>query len=290
VGLERWLRRRLTRRWPGALLPARVFGRWQFELRHGHPPDLDHPRTFSEKLLWLRLQPADPAQQALVDKLAVRAFVEARCPGILNELYRVYARVDEIDPAALPESFVLRPTHSSGANVICPDRRRLDWPAAARRLRRDLSRDYYWQSRESVYRGLPRRILCERFLGDPREAPPDYKLFCFDGVPRLIQVDVGRFRDHRRALVDVEWRLLPVRYCYDPPARGPARPERLEEMLSCAARLAAGMPFVRVDLYEVEGRIVFGELTFLPEAGLGAFTPASFDRELGELLQLPATP
>lgn len=282
----RWLKKRLTARRPGYLLPDALFVRWQYEVRMGKPLRLDPPTTFSEKIVWLKLNWQDPRGAQLADKLAVRGFVEERCgPRILNEIYRVYDSVDAIDPVALPDSFALRPTHSSGNNVICPDRSGLDWPAARATLRRAMSRNFYWVCREPVYRQIPRRIICERFLG---HNVADYKFFCFGGQPRFVQVDTDRFIGHRRAFFELDWNLLPFRIDYPHPREPVPAPARLSEMIAHAARLSAGFPFVRVDLYDVDDRVVFGELTFFPDGGLCRFAPDSADREVGELLTLPA--
>jgi hypothetical protein len=287
-GPARWLKGWLLRTWRGRLLSDRTFIRWQYERRLGGKLDLDAPATFQEKVQWLKLQALGPAGRVIADKLAVRGYVEQRCgPGLLNELYRVYDRVEDIDLRTLPTTFVLRPTHSSGSNVICHDKAALDWAAASARLRRDLARDYFWVSREPGYRGLPRRILCERFLGRPGETLPDYKIFCFDGVPRLVQVDVDRHRDHRRALFDLDWHLLPFKVTHELPDQPVPRPACLDEMLAHAARLSQGFALLRVDLYDADGKVVFGELTAYPEAGLGVYMPPSADRELGTYLHLP---
>jgi hypothetical protein len=275
--------RRLSR-----LLPARTCVGWQHELRHGERLDLAAPETFTQKLCWLRLQEPGPLARACAHKLLVRRHVEARCPGILNELLGVYRRVEEIDLASLPRAFVLKPAHRSGMNVLCPDQARLDWPSAQARLRKALARDYYWPTREPVYRGLPRLIVCERFLGEPGAELPDYKIFCFHGEPRLVQVDTCRFVDHRRELYDLEWRPLRCYIEHPLPDRPAPHPSRLAELLDCARRLAAGFPFVRVDLYQVDERVVFGELTFYPGAGHNRIFPAAADRALGALLHLPA--
>jgi hypothetical protein len=280
------LGRRLSR-----LLPVGACVRWQHELAHGAPPDLRRPASLNEKVAWLKLREPEPGARECSDKLLVRRHVEARCgPGILNELLGVYRRVEEIDPAALPKAFVLKPTHTSGSNVICPDRAALDWPAARARLRKALARDYYWVGREPAYRGLPRRIVCEAYLGEPGAELPDYKFFCFHGEPRLVQVDTGRFVDHRRELFDLDWCPLPFCLEHPLPDRPTPRPTRLAELVGCARRLAAGFRLVRVDLYQVGERVVFGELTFTPGGGRERFHPPSADREVGALLRLEEPP
>lgn len=284
-----WVKRHLTAD-PllGRLLPAEVRLRWRYQLRLGRTPDLRRPRTFNEKLNWLKLHWRDPRAPGCCDKLAVRAFVEARCgPEVLNELHGVYRTFDDIDLAALPDAFVLKATHGSGFNVLCPDKRALDVAAARARFRGWMRREFGRLDGEWPYLGLPRRIVCERWLGSAGAPPEDYKLFCFDGEPRLIEVHTKRGADHRMTMYDLDWRTVPVRLEHPPTDEPAPRPAALPELLRRGRELAAGFPFVRVDLYVVAGRVVFGELTFFPTAGLKVFGAPADDLWLGEFLRLP---
>jgi len=275
-------------RWLSSLLPDATQLRWRYEARLGRRLDLARPRTFNEKLQWLKLHWRDPRCPTCVDKLAVRGYVEERCgPGLLNTLHGVYLRPEDIDPEALPPAFVLRATHGSGFNVICLDRDRFDWERARADLRRFLRRDFGRLDREWPYAKVPRRILCERYLGREGRPPDDYKLFCFDGEPRFVEVHTGGGKDPRMVLHDTEWNPLGIGLEHPPPQGPVPRPMALKEMLGAAKNLSAGFPFVRVDLYEVEGRVVFGELTFFPTAGLKVFGDPADDLFLGELLCLP---
>jgi len=275
-------------RWLASLLPDEIQLKWRYEGRLGKRLDLAHPRTFNEKLQWLKLYWRDPRCPTCVDKLAVRAYVEERCgPGVLNALHGVYPTPEDIDLDALPRAFVLRATHGSGFNVICPDRSRLDWDKACTDLRRWLRHDFGRLDREWPYAHVPRQILCERYLGREGRPPDDYKLFCFDGEPRFVEVHTGRGTDPRMALHDLEWNSLEVALERPPPDRPAPRPHTLRQMLLRARQLAAGFPFVRVDLYQVEGRVVFGELTFFPTAGMKVFGDPADDLWMGEHLRLP---
>lgn len=291
-GAGAWVRRHLTAdRHLSRLLPDELQLRWRHELVLGRTPDLRRPRTFNEKLNWLKLHWRDPRAPGCCDKLAVRGFVEARCgPGVLNELLGVAASFDELDLAALPKAFALKATHGSGFNVLCPDKATFDAAAARARFRSWMRREFGRADREWPYYGLPRRIMCERWLGTAGAPPDDYKIFCFDGEPRFVEVHTGRGVDHRMTLFDLDWTPLPVRLEHPPSDPPVPRPAALPELVRRARQLAEGFPFARVDLYVVEGRIVFGELTFFPTAGLKVFGDPADDLWLGGFLRLPPGP
>ncbi len=260
-----------------------------FRARFGRSPDLDQPQTFNEKLLWLSLNYRLPLYSTLADKYEVRAYVRDRVgDAYLNTLLGVYERVEEIRWDALPDAFALKATHGSKWNVICPDRCKLDRKQAEYDLARWLRHNFYWYGREWIYRDLKPRIVAEAFLDDGGKPPPDFKIFCFDGEPRLIQVDADRFEEHTRNFFSPDWTLLPARMIYPPIPRPVPRPANLDDMVRVARALARGMPFVRVDLYDVGGRVVFGEMSFYPERGMGPFDDPLFNREVGSWIRLPA--
>ncbi len=291
-GAGRWVRRHLVvDRVLSRLVPDELQLRWRHELVLGRTPDLRRPRTFNEKINWLKLHWRDPRAPGCCDKLAVRGFVEARCgPEVLNELLGVHGAFDELDLAALPDAFVLKATHGSGFNVLCPDKASFDAAAARARFRGWMRQEFGRQDREWPYYGLPRRIVCERWLGTAGAPPEDYKLFCFDGEPRFVEVHSGRGDDHRQAMYDLDWKQLPLGLERPPPDRPAPRPAALPALVHRARALAAGFPFVRVDLYAVEGAVVFGELTFFPRAGLKRFADPADDLWLGGFLRLPPGP
>jgi hypothetical protein len=233
----------------------------------------------------------DERMRICADKYRVREYVTEKVgPEILNELYGVYKSVDDIDPDALPDSFALKVNHVSGGNVLCRDKSRLDWKAAKKLLNKYMRRDNYKACVEWSYKDIPRRIVAEKYLDENGKEPTDYKFHCFNGKPFYVGVHQDRFRDHQRNYYDLDWNVMPFT---NPRVKGleevAAKPPRLDEMVRIAEKLSAGFPFVRVDLYNIEGRILFGEMTFFPNGGWGSFIPASYDEYLGNRIQLPET-
>lgn len=267
-----------------------AFVRRRFREVLGRPPDLVAPKTFCEKITWLLLFFRPPGLAPLADKHEVRTYVGERIgTAHLVETYGLYSRTADIDWAALPPAFVLKATHGCKWNLLCPDKTRLDRRRAQEQMDRWLRRNFYWYGREWVYRDLAPRILAERFLQDVNgQPPPDFKFFCFDGVPRLVQVDVDRFRHHRRSFYLPDWIRLPATMTYPPIAEPVPPPARLAEMLHICQQLARGFPFVRVDLYDCPKRVVFGEMTFLPGRGIEPFDQAEYNRQIGDWIRLPA--
>lgn len=278
-----WLRDRL----PDALILARRFARI-----HGRPIDWNNPRTFGEKLFWLMRYQRDPLVTRLADKYEVRDYVAERVgPEILNDLYGVWDRVADIDFPALPEAFVLKVNWGWRAQVVCPRRSELDVPTTRSRLAEWMARSHYWIYREWPYKNIRPRVLCERLLVDPAgDGLVECNIWCFAGEPRFIRVYVNRATSDERHLLDVTWGRPSFTLNGPGPARLPARPSNLEEMLDCARRLSRGWPFVRVDLYAVAGRTVFSEMTWTPGAGMNRFEPAEYDRYWGDALPLPVRP
>jgi len=270
-------------------LPDEPYLRLQYLVQRGRWLHLDPPETWSEKIQWLNLHYREPLMALCADKFLVRDHVRDRGLGDnLVPLLGVYDRLEEIDYGDLPARFVLKATHGSGWNVFCRSRSVFDPRAANAQLARFLRSNYYHRARERIYKDIKPRIICEELLQDRSGASPtDYKFFCFHGEPKFIQVDYDRFTAHTRNFYDLAWRRIPcrLRYLNNPAADG-LRPERLLQMIVLAQRLASDFPFVRVDLYETDNGLFFGELTFLPSRGLGKFVPSRFDRLFGEHLDL----
>lgn len=282
--------RRRARGWLHDRLPdAVVLGR-RFAHLYGRPIDWRCPRTFSEKLFWLMRYQRDPRVTQLADKYAVRSYVAERVgPEILNDLYGVWERVSDIDFDALPEAFVLKVNWGWRAQVMCARKGDLDVADARRRLAAWMARSHYWVHREWSYKNIRPRLIAERLLVEPGGgAPAEYNIWCFGGEPRFIRVHVNRATDDERHLRDVTWAHPPFTVNGPGPARELPRPSNLDDMLSCARRLARGWPFVRVDLYAVAGRTVFSEMTWTPGAGLNRFDPERYDRHWGDALPLPS--
>lgn len=232
--------------------------------------------TFNDKVLYRKLVVRDARLKVACDKLATRASVVARLGD--DAVTRVLAVADSArDLAELRGPFVLKANHGSGMVILVDEDRTLtaDECATADQW---IGEDFARWSREWGYAGVRRALIAEERMASP--SPPDYKFFVFDGRARAVQVDEHRFSDHRRSIMSMQWGLLggcEVR----PPDSPPARPDQFDEMTRIAEELAQGYDFLRVDLYNVGGRVLVGELTAYPIAGTGVFSPRSLDRELG---------
>jgi hypothetical protein len=273
----------------GRRLDDEHYTRVQWFLKYKEALDLEHPATFSEKIQWLKLRGRDPRLPALVDKLAVRSFVAERIgEAVLNPLLFTGEELAEADLASLPERFFIKCTHGSAWNIAVTDKHTADWAAITARIRYWLSINYYELWREWVYADIPPRVMVEPLLEDP--APLgllDYKVLCFNGRARYVQVDIDRAGDHTRNIYDTAWNRIPCAIHYPMAGFDVPPPRNLDTMLELAEVLADGFAFMRVDLFNIDGRIVFGELTFYPGNGLIEFTPREYDRVFGDQLALP---
>lgn len=257
----------------------------------GYPLDLENPKTFSEKLQWLKVNYRDPIQTVMVDKHEAKNFIAQRVgEQYIIRTLAVWDSVEDIDFDALPNQFVLKCTHDSGGIVICKDKSSLDREAAKAKLSAFLQRDYSRIAREWPYKDVPRRIIAEEYLSElGSNEILDYKMYCFHGNPKLTVVCSDRFSKTgtRMNFYDIDWEPMGIHFGHYPPVSTEfTRPETYEEMLRLAAELSKGCPFLRVDFYEIKGRLYIGELTFFPGAGLEKFRPMTKDYELGEWLHL----
>ena len=266
--------------------------RRKFRRVFGRQPDLESPKTFNEKILWLNLNDRRPVKTVCADKYAVRDWVSERIGNqYLIPLVGVFEDARDIDLDSLPDGFAVKATHGSGWNLIVDNKRQLDWPAARHRLNGWLASSYYPYLREWQYRDIrPRLVIEELMLDDHGKIPADFKLLCLTGTQTqtiIVEVDLDRHTNHSRAMYDLDWNRLPFGLKYPTPDEEVPRPERLDEMVEIARRLSAGFPCVRVDLYSTPGGLRFGELTFTPDAGGGIFEPPEWDRKMGDLIELP---
>ena len=276
----------------GKLLSREEVVRRKFRKRLGRELEMDKPLRFNDKIQWLKLNWNDRLAALCSDKLEVREVIRTRIgEEYLNDLYHVYDEVGEINLDELPDKFVLKVTHGSGYNVICKDKSEMDWKREFRKLRRWLSTDYSLKNGEWVYGMNKPRIICEKYLEEAETGElRDYKFFCFSGEPKIMVVDYNRYRGHCRNLYDLEWNLIEgkinAKYPRDDSV-AIAKPEKLEEMIMLAGKLAKGFPHVRVDFYYLEERIVFGELTFFNGSGCSRIVPDELELQMGKWLVLP---
>ena len=230
----------------------------------------------------------------LVDKYEVKKYVEEKIGGeYVIPTINVYNTFDEIDFSALPTKFVLKCTHDSGGNVICKDKDLLDKNAAREKIGNSLRKNFYYLMREWPYKYVKPRVLAEVFIAEAgHEDLIDYKFFCFNGIPRYCQVITNRSTNEAIDFFDENWvhqdfvGLNPA--CKNNPmCKNMPRPKNYDTMLELAQSLALDFPFVRVDFYNVGGKIYFGEMTFFPAGGFGGFTPDEWNYKLGKMIMLP---
>lgn len=258
----------------------------------GYELDWNHPKTFNEKLQWLKLHDRNPLYTTLVDKYRVKQWVAER----IGEQYviptlAVYDSVDEICLDELPDQFVLKCNHDSGSVVICKDKANFDLDAAKQKLGAALKKNFYWEAREWPYKNVKRCVFAEELL-KARPAVnevPDYKWFCFDGEPTYCQVIQGRSEKETIDFFDTCWRhqdFVGLKPGVDNASAEPKRPIDLELQIKIARKLSEGIPFSRIDLYEMDENEYFGEITFYPLGGFGSFSPKYYGEVLGKMLNL----
>ena len=257
----------------------------------GYPLDLENPKTFSEKLQWLKVNYRNPIQTVMVDKHEAKRFIAERVGSqYIIPTLAVWDSVEDIDFDALPNQFVLKSTHDSGGIVICKDKSSLDFEAAKAKLRVSLKRDYSKIAREWAYQNVPRRIIAEEYISElGKDDLLDYKMYSFHGEPKLTVVCSNRFSKigTRMNFYDINWKPMGIHFGHYPPLPTEfPKPATYEEMKRLTAELSKDCPFLRVDFYEIKGRLFIGELTFFPGAGFEKFRPMSKDYELGEWLHL----
>ena len=269
----------------------RRFVEWQYRSVYGHFPNLVEPRTFDEKIQWYKLYYRKPAMTGLVDKYNVRQYVTQKNLGhILNELYGVYDRAEEINFETLSDAFVLKATHGSAMNIICKNKREPDLERCRKILKGWLGQNYYDVGREWVYKDIKPRIICEKYLeNEEHHDLIDYKFYCYGGKPEAVFVCCNRFGPTgvKYDGYDMQWNKIPVYKGRPAAGLNLARPGNFDEMIDVATRLSEGFPFIRVDLYSVNNRIYFGELTFYPDNGLVPFSPDKYNYFFGDLFVLP---
>ena len=257
----------------------------------GRNLDLKNPKTFTEKLQWLKLYDRKPEYTSMVDKYAVKKLVADKIGSEhVIPLLGVWDNFDDIDFDSLPDKFVLKCTHNSGGGlVICRDKSSLNITRIRDKFTKCLKENYFWGKREWPYKDVPPRIIAEEYMqdGDTLNLPV-YKIFTFNGVPKLFQViQDDKTSSETIDYFDTDWNRLNLRQNF-PNSKNPLpKPEHLNEMLELSAKLSEGIPHVRTDLYSINGRIYFSEYTFFSDAGLVGFTPPEWDEILGSWLTLP---
>lgn len=273
--------------------PDKLYLKLKFRLVMGQKLDLKNPKTFNEKLQWLKLYNRCPEYTTMVDKYAVKQYVADKIGDeYIIPTLGVWDRVEDINWDSLPNQFVLKTTHGGGGGgvVICKDKSTFDREEARTKLQKSLDSDIYLNFREWPYKDVGKRIIAEQYMTDESTVElKDYKFFSFNGKVRCFKVDFARFIEHKANYYDRDAKLLPFgEVCCMPDFnRQFEKPKNFDKMIDAVEILSRDIPFVRVDLYNVEGKIYFGEITFFPAAGMGKFEPREWDLKLGEYLCLP---
>ena len=254
--------------------------------------DLKNPRSFNEKLQWLKLHDRNPRYTTMVDKFSAKEYVAS----IIGKEYiiptiGVWDNFSEIDFASLPNQFVLKCTHDSGGLAICRDKESFDIDEAKKVIERSLRHNYYYYGREWPYKNVKPRIIAEQYMEEKgSRSLADYKFYCFNGVPKFLYLSSG-LEDHstaRISYVSLDWTIEPFkRTDYKPFEELAPKPVHFDEMKSLAARLSKDIPFSRIDFYEINGKVYFGEITLFPGSGFTVFDPEEWDERIGDYLELP---
>lgn len=272
------------------IVSDRLFLKVSFRMKVGYWPDLDNPKTYNEKLQWLKLYDKHPEYTQMVDKVAAKDYV-AKIVGdnYIIPSIGVWNSVDDIDWQALPNQFVLKAAHDSGGVVVCKDKSKLDIELSKEILRGTGKKDYTRYNKEYPYYNVPHRFIAEQYMEDESGYElKDYKIFCFDGEPKFLFVATGRQQhDTRFDFYDLDFNHLPVLNGHPNADVYPTKPDNFSEMLTVAKQLSKGIPHVRVDLYNIKGKIFFGELTFFHWSGMTPFEPREWDYEFGKYFNLP---
>lgn len=265
----------------------------KFFIKNKKRLDLKNPKSFGEKLQWLKLYDRQPLYTKMVDKVAVKDLVAQKIgKEYIIPTIAVYDSPDEINLDSLPNKFVIKCNHNSGKGmVICHDKSSLNIEKVKKGLKEGLKEDYYATSKEWPYKDVPRKIIVEEFISNGIDCDlPDYKWYCFNGEPKYCQVIRDRNTNETIDFYDTKWTHQEFVGLNPNVTNGKIpvpKPRQLSEMIEIARNLSKGIPFVRVDLYDTGKNIYFGELTFYPASGFGEFNPLKWDNKISELLPLP---
>lgn len=258
--------------------------------RMSYKLNLSNPQSYNEKLQWMKLYDRNPLYTTMVDKYAVKEYVA----NIIGQEYiiptlGVWTSFDDIDFDSLPEQFVLKCTHDSGGLVICKDKNKLDLSKAKQKIEASLQTDYYMIGREWPYKNVPRKIIAEKYMEDTKTGElRDYKFFCFNGKVKwlFIATDRQNREEPYFDFFDMDFNHLPMQHGHPNAPTTPEKPASFDLMQTLASKLSQGLPHVRVDFYEVDDKVYFGELTFFHHGGWTPFTPEKWDYIFGKEIVL----
>lgn len=278
------------------LLPDKAYLSVVYRYYNGRRIDWNNPRTFTEKIQWLKLYNRRLDYTRMVDKITAKEYAALRLGNdAIIPTIACWDTTKDIDFEMLPDSFVLKTSHGGGSNgvIIVRDKKKADLEKYRSQMAKSLKSDIYNVYREWPYKDVRPRILAEPMMvNESDDELTDYKFYCFNGIPKFCQVIANRHKGETIDFFDTKWNHMPfwglnqAETTVKQAACAPSKPINLELMIDYAAKLAAGIPFLRVDLYEINGKVYFGEMTFFPASGIGFFSPGEWDVRLGQMLDL----
>jgi len=257
----------------------------QYKKYIGCDMNWDNPTTYTEKMQWTKLHDNDPIRTRCTDKYLVRTWIAEKIgEEYLIPLLGVWDKFEDINFSLLPEKFVLKTNHGSGTNIIVKNKKRLDLKIVRLKINDWLRTDFGYKTLELHYGRIEAKIIAEEYVESKYGELQDYKFLCFNGKPEYCWVDMGRYSEHTRNVYDMNWELQPWNQEIFAHYKEPIpQPENFDEMIEIAAILSNGFPHVRVDLYNVEGKIYFGEMTFTNGGGFDRILPIEYNIKLGEM-------
>ena len=273
------------------LIPDRIYLQIVYFRHFKKFIDFDNPKTFNEKIQWLKLNYRKEEYTNLVDKYRVKQYITK----LIGEEYviptlEVWKNVDDIDFKSLPEKFVLKCNNDSGGIVICKNKKDFDEVKAKSFLKERLKNNGYWYGREWPYKNVKPCIIAEKYMEDSISKDlKDYKFFCFNGSMEFFDIDIDRFIEHRSNYYDRNGNFLPFGKTYCPPdyTKKIEMPKNLDKMIELAETISHNTVLSRIDFYEIDGQVYFGEITFYPGSGFSPFTDEKWDYKLGDMIDLP---
>jgi len=284
------------RKWAGAISTSKFASllpdRWHIKLTAYAKKikiDLNNPKTYNDKLQWLKLHDRNPAYSTMVDKYEAKKYIASKIGDehIIPTL-GIWDKFEDVDFDALPDQFVLKCTHDSGGLVICKDKSKLDKKKAETKIKRSLNNNYYWTGREWPYKNVKPRIIAEKYMKDDNsEWLVDYKFFCFNGEPKFMYCSMDKSDNPRTDFFDMDYNRLDMRMRDPNSDVPPPKPEKFDEMKTMAKILCKDIPHIRVDFYQVNGKVYAGELTFYHMGGFMKIYPEKWMDILGGWIKLP---
>lgn len=262
----------------------------KYKKMFGEELDLEHPKKYSEKIQWLKLYDDNSLRTELTDKAAVRDWIEEKIGSeYLIPLIGIYDSVDEIDFDKLPEEYAIKLNHGSGWNIVVDKDHPADVPKIKRQIRKWMKLNYaFWNVFEIHYMPIKPRIVIEKYIVDSKGELNDYKFLCFDGEVKYFWIDFDRNTNHKRNVYDLDWNLQPwSQRDYGNYEGTVEKPENFDKMVEIADKLCKGFRHVRVDLYNVDGKVYFGEMTFTNGSGYEGIYPREYEYQIGKLIKLP---